>query len=172
MWEEVVALIQEFVTGARSPVSSDRVLMTILFTDIAASTERAAAIGDAAWRDVLQRYYTITRRALTVFGGNEVDTAGDGLLATFDGPARAIRCARSIQRETLPLDPSARPHSRSIRLPGLCTGKTSVHATVHELFRLSAPVSDCLTRHRSKCPQRSSPVFGEHVIPPCASGSA
>jgi class 3 adenylate cyclase len=103
IWEEVVALIQEFVTGARSTMSSDRVLTTILFIDVAGSTERAAGMGDAAWRDVLQRYYTVTRRALTVFGGTEVDTAGDGLLATFDGPARAIRCARSIQRETAPL---------------------------------------------------------------------
>jgi class 3 adenylate cyclase len=103
IWEEVVALIQEFVTGVRSTMPSDRVLATILFIDIAASTERAAGMGDAAWRDVLERYYTVSRRALTVFGGTEVDTAGDGLLASFDGPARAIRCARSIQRETTPL---------------------------------------------------------------------
>ncbi len=100
IWEELVALIQEFVTGVPSPVISDRVLTTILFVDIVGSTERAAEIGDQAWSDVLHRFYALARRALTVFGGTEVDTAGDSLLATFDGPARAIRCARAIQRET------------------------------------------------------------------------
>ena len=60
-------------------------------------------MGDATWRELLHRHYTVTRRALSVFDGTEVDVAGDGLLATFNGPARAIRCARSIQREAVPL---------------------------------------------------------------------
>ena len=103
IWEEVVALIQEFVTGAPSPVLSERVLATMLFLDVSGSTEHAITLGDEAWRDVLERYYALARRALMVFGGVEVDTTGDGLLATFDGPARAIRCARAIQREAVPL---------------------------------------------------------------------
>jgi len=103
IWEEVVAVIQEFVTGTRFPVASDRVLTTLLFIDIAGSTEHAVVIGDAAWRDLLQRHYTLTRRALSVFAGTEVDTAGDGLLATFDGPARAIRCGQLIHREAASL---------------------------------------------------------------------
>ena len=79
------------------------VVTTLLFVDIAGSTERIVTMGDATWRELLHRHYTVTRRAISVFDGTEVDVAGDGLLATFNGPARAIRCARSIQREAVPL---------------------------------------------------------------------
>jgi class 3 adenylate cyclase len=75
---------------------SDRVLATVLFTDIVGSTERAAAVGDRAWRDQLLRHHEVVRRQLTRFRGTEFDTAGDGFFASFDGPARAIRCATAI----------------------------------------------------------------------------
>jgi pimeloyl-ACP methyl ester carboxylesterase len=92
--------VEEFITGVRHAGESDRVLATVLFCDIVGSTERAAQVGDQGWRDVLESYYGAIRRELARFRGREVDTAGDGLLAAFDGPARGIRCACTI-RETL-----------------------------------------------------------------------
>lgn len=85
--------LEEFFTGIRPTPRSDRVLATVLFTDIVGSTERAAAIGDERWRDLLQAHHGLIRRELARSGGREIDTAGDGFLATFDSPARAIRCA-------------------------------------------------------------------------------
>jgi len=75
---------------------SDAVLATVLFTDIVGSAERAAALGDRAWRELLERHHGLVRRQLVRFRGREVDTAGDGFFASFDGPARAIRCAGAI----------------------------------------------------------------------------
>jgi class 3 adenylate cyclase len=95
--------VEEFLTGSRPPAGTDRMLATILVTDIVDSTARASALGDAAWRDLLQRHHTLVRRELERFRGHEVDTAGDGFLATFDGPARAIRCACAIRDGVRPL---------------------------------------------------------------------
>jgi class 3 adenylate cyclase len=95
--------IEEFITGSRRHLESDRVLATIMFTDIVSSTRRAAEIGDARWRELLGNFYALLRRELNVFRGHEVRTAGDGLLATFDGPARAIRCACSMREKIRPL---------------------------------------------------------------------
>jgi pimeloyl-ACP methyl ester carboxylesterase len=89
--------IEEFITGTRRRLETDRVLATVMFTDIVRSTERAAELGDARWRELLGNYYAVLRKELTAFRGHEVSTAGDGLLATFDGPARGIRCARSVR---------------------------------------------------------------------------
>jgi class 3 adenylate cyclase len=75
----------------------ERVLATVLFTDIVGSTERAVALGDRVWRDLLDRHHAIVRQEIGRYRGAEVDTAGDGFLATFDGPARAIRCATGIR---------------------------------------------------------------------------
>jgi class 3 adenylate cyclase len=97
--DEIVDEVQEFLTGARPVPETERVLATVLFTDIVASTERAAELGDRRWRELLERHHAVVRRELERFRGREVDTAGDGFLATFDGPARAIRCARAIQDE-------------------------------------------------------------------------
>jgi class 3 adenylate cyclase len=96
--------VQEFLTGVREPSIPDRQLLTVLFTDIAGSTQRAAALGDRAWRDVLQSHHAIVRRQLERYRGREVDTAGDGFFATFDGPARAIRCALAITEAVRVLD--------------------------------------------------------------------
>jgi class 3 adenylate cyclase/esterase/lipase len=91
--DDILAEIQEFMTGSRPVVEEDRVLATVLFTDIVGSTARAAALGDDRWSDLLGAHHAAIRRELARFRGEEVDTAGDGFLATFDGPARAVRCA-------------------------------------------------------------------------------
>jgi pimeloyl-ACP methyl ester carboxylesterase len=97
---EMLDEVEEFLTGTRPTPISNRVLATILFTDIVGSTDRLAALGDAAWASLLERHHATVRRELSLFGGVEVDTAGDGFLALFDGPARAIRSALAI-REAL-----------------------------------------------------------------------
>ena len=94
--EPTVAEIREFLTGTREAASPNRLLVTILFTDMVTSTELAASLGDRRWRDLLEHHHAIVRRELARFDGREIDTAGDGFFATFDGPARAIRCARAI----------------------------------------------------------------------------
>src|SRR4051794_27910572 len=93
---EIPAEVERFVAGEELPFVPDTVLATILFTDIVGSTERAAELGDSAWRRLLQGHHAIVRRELVRFRGEERDTAGDGFFATFDGPARAIRCAHAI----------------------------------------------------------------------------
>jgi class 3 adenylate cyclase len=95
--DAVLDEIEEFLTGVRPVHEPDRVLATVLFTDIVGSTERAHALGDRAWRDLLERHHGIVRRELERFRGREIDTAGDGFLAAFDGPARAIRSACAIR---------------------------------------------------------------------------
>src|SRR5262245_19832056 len=89
--------VERFLTGSLAPAEPDRVLATILVTDIVGSTERAAELGDRAWKDLLERHHSIVRGQLRAFRGEEVDTAGDGFLATFDGPGRAIRAAVAIR---------------------------------------------------------------------------
>lgn len=88
--------VEAFVTGSRPSAGADRVLSTILFTDIVGSTEKAAEVGDAAWKHLLAKHDDVVRTALARHRGTEVDRTGDGFLATFDGPARAVRCAREI----------------------------------------------------------------------------
>jgi len=94
--DSVVDEIEEFLTGARRGPDPDRVLATVLFTDIVGSTEQATRLGDRRWRELLERHHVLVRKELERFNGRELDTAGDGFLATFDGPARAIRCAYAI----------------------------------------------------------------------------
>lgn len=95
--DAIVDEIEEFITGARRGPEPDRVLATVLFTDIVGSTEQATKLGDRRWRELLERHHALVRQQLERFKGREVDTAGDGFLATFDGPARAIRCASAIE---------------------------------------------------------------------------
>ena len=95
--DAVVDEIEEFLTGARRGPEPDRVLATVLFTDIVGSTRQAMKLGDRRWRELLERHHAVVRKELDRFNGRELDTAGDGFLATFDGPARAIRCAYAIE---------------------------------------------------------------------------
>jgi class 3 adenylate cyclase len=92
----LVEEIGEFLTGERPAVLVDRILTTVVFIDIVDSTKRAAALGDHRWRELLTSFYQTVRALLRQFRGVEIDTAGDGFFATFDGPARAIRCTRAI----------------------------------------------------------------------------
>ena len=94
--EESVDAVERFITGAVRSVRSDSVLATVLFTDICGSTERAASVGDREWRNVLDRHDEEARAVLARHGGMEVKTTGDGILATFDSPARAVRCASDM----------------------------------------------------------------------------
>jgi len=96
--DRVLAVIEEFLTGSAAVTSSERVLATIVFIDLVGSTEGAAALGDAGWSDLLARYYGAAEREVRGYNGAIVDRAGDGLLATFDGPARAVRCASAIRK--------------------------------------------------------------------------
>jgi class 3 adenylate cyclase len=101
--DEIVAEIREFCTGVREAAEPDRVLATVLFTDIVGSTERVAALGDQAWRATLDAHDEVIREQLRRFRGREVNTTGDGFFASFDGPARAIRCAQAIRDATAQL---------------------------------------------------------------------
>jgi pimeloyl-ACP methyl ester carboxylesterase len=94
--DQILDEVEEFLTGVRRGAEPDRVLATVLFTDIVGSTVRASELGDRRWRELLQRHHAVVRRELDRYQGREVDTAGDGFLATFDGPARAIRCAHAV----------------------------------------------------------------------------
>ena len=95
--------IELFLTGELRPHAADRILATVLFADIAGSTARAAELGDARWRALLERFYALVRTQLQRFRGREIDTAGDGLYAAFDGPARAVRCMEAIRAGTAAL---------------------------------------------------------------------
>jgi len=95
---DLLGAIEEFVTGARlHDAEEDRVLTTVLFVDVAGSTERASELGDRRWRELLDRFEDTVRRSLVTHRGELVSRAGDGILATFDGPARAVRCAGDIR---------------------------------------------------------------------------
>jgi class 3 adenylate cyclase len=116
--ERVLDEIEEFLTGSRSAVESDRVLATVLFTDIVNSTKRAETIGDRAWHDVLDQHNALVRREISRHRGREVRTLGDGFLATFDGPARSIRCALAINEavQTLGLQVRAGLHTGEVEM--------------------------------------------------------
>jgi class 3 adenylate cyclase len=121
--------IEHFVTGSRPAPQHDRVLATVLFTDIVSSTDRAAEIGDARWRELLAEHDQLVRRALDRFEGREVKTTGDGFLATFDGPARAIRCAEAIHEflRAIGVDVRAGLHTGEIDLVDGDVGGIAVH---------------------------------------------
>ncbi len=99
----IVDEIEEFITGVRHRAEPDRVLATVMFTDIVGSTERAVEKGDRQWRELLKDFYATVRKEVAASRGREVNTGGDSLLATFDGPARAIRCACSLRERLRPL---------------------------------------------------------------------
>jgi class 3 adenylate cyclase/pimeloyl-ACP methyl ester carboxylesterase len=127
--EAVLDEIEEFLTGARPVAEPDRVLATVLFTDVVGSTELAARLGDRRWRDLLDAHHAAVRRQLARFRGREVKTVGDGFLATFDGPARAIRCADAIRASvrTLGLEVRAGLHTGEVELIGDDVGGIAIH---------------------------------------------
>jgi class 3 adenylate cyclase len=101
--DDIVPEIREFLTDVREPVTPDRVLATVLFTDIVASTGHATRLGDRRWRDLVSEHHRLIRHELARFRGREIDSAGDGFLAAFDGPAWALRVAQSIVHAVQPL---------------------------------------------------------------------
>jgi pimeloyl-ACP methyl ester carboxylesterase len=126
---EIADLIGEFLTGSRTPVSADTVLATVLFTDIVGSTEKAVSLGDRRWRDLLDNHHAIIRRNLQRFRGREIDTVGDGFLATFDGPARGVRCACAIADDirSLGIDVRAGLHTGECEIMDDKVGGIAVH---------------------------------------------
>jgi class 3 adenylate cyclase len=127
--DELVDEVEEFLTGTRPAREPDRVLATILFTDIVDSSRRAAALGDRAWRELLGAHHAAVRRQLDRYQGREVDTAGDGFLATFDGPARAVRCGHAIQQSMreLGLEVRAGVHTGEVELADGKVAGIAVH---------------------------------------------
>jgi len=127
--EAVLAEVEEFLTGIRPHPEPDRVLATVLFTDIVDSTRRAAELGDKRWRHLLEAHRELVRAELDRYRGREIDAAGDGFLATFDGPARAIRCAVAITNAVrgLALEIRAGLHTGEVELIGGGVGGIAVH---------------------------------------------
>lgn len=125
----VLGEIREFLTGRRVPVVPDRVLATVLFTDIVGSTDLASSMGDTRWRELLEEHNAVLRAQLVRFRGTEVNTAGDGFVATFDGPARAIECAREIRRvlASLGLEVRAGLHTGEVERVGDDIAGIAVH---------------------------------------------
>jgi class 3 adenylate cyclase len=121
--------VEEFLTGSRRAHEPERALATVLFTDIVASTETAAGLGDRRWRDLLERHDAIVRRQLAIHRGREVKTMGDGFLATFDGPARAIRCTTAIGEAVreVGLEVRAGIHTGEVELIGGDVGGMAVN---------------------------------------------
>ena len=127
--DAVLDEVEEFLTGVRPPPERERVLATVMFTDIVGSTEHASALGDRAWKNLLERHHALVREELGRHRGREIDTAGDGFLATFDGPARAVRCAMAIIRgmPEIGLEVRAGVHTGEIELLGANVGGIAVH---------------------------------------------
>jgi class 3 adenylate cyclase/pimeloyl-ACP methyl ester carboxylesterase len=138
--DAVVALTQEFLTGATPVVDPDRVLATVLFTDLVDSTSRAAELGDRRWHRLLEQHQQVVRRQLVRFRGREVKTTGDGFLATFDGPARAIRAADAIRAELRELGLEVRVglHTGECELLGEDIGGIAVHIAARVLAQAGA----------------------------------
>jgi class 3 adenylate cyclase len=127
--DAVVDELARFLTGQRPPVEIDRVLTTVLFTDIVASTQRAASLGDRSWRSVLDAHDHAVRDQLRRFRGRELNTTGDGFVAAFDGPARAIRCSKEITKAVrgFGLEVRAGLHTGECEVRGDGLGGLAVH---------------------------------------------
>ena len=128
-WRESFQEIAEFLTGHQADVADDRVLATVLFTDIVDSTRRAAEIGDRDWHALLDAHDAVVRAQIARFRGREVNTSGDGFLAMFDGPQRAIRCAMAIRDavQALGIEVRAGLHTGECEVRGDDIGGIAVH---------------------------------------------
>ena len=138
--DSMINEIEEFLTGARQTIEPDRVLATVLFTDIVDSTRRAAEIGDRRWHDLLDSHNAMMSKEINRFHGRAVKSTGDGFLATFDGPARAIRCALAISDESrrAGLEIRAGLHTGEIELIGQDVGGIAVHIAARVLAKADA----------------------------------
>ena len=127
--DRFVGEVEEFLTGSRQAAQPDRILATVMFNDIVSSTERAAELGDRRWRDVLDRFYGMADRQIERFGGQRIKATGDGILATFDGPARAVRSAAAIREAVRPLGLEIRAglHTGECEVMGSDVGGIAVH---------------------------------------------
>ena len=127
--EEVVESLLSFVQGAVSTPVPDSVLATVLFTDLVGSTKRAVELGDSAWRALLTKHHQLVRRELSRHRGIEIDTAGDGFFCRFDGPARAIACARTIVDDARAIDLQVRAgiHTGECEVAGAKIAGIAVH---------------------------------------------
>ncbi len=160
--------LQEFLTGVREAPVLDRILATILFTDIVGSTEQLAALGDRKWRDRILRHHSLVRRELARFRGHEIDTAGDGFLASFDGPARGIQCAVAIRESVrlLALEIRAGVHVGECELVGDRIGGIAVH-TASRVMSLGNPGEILVSRTVRELVAGSGLLFedrGSHVL--------
>ncbi|MGH2356789.1 MAG: adenylate/guanylate cyclase domain-containing protein [Candidatus Limnocylindria bacterium] len=138
--DQIIDPVEEFLTGVRPSAVGERVLATILFTDIVGSTERARQMGDAAWARLLRRHDEVVRHLLPLHGGSEVDTAGDSFLALFDGPARAIRCGLAIREavRALGLETRVGIHTGEIERTGEGPRGIAVHLAARVLSLANA----------------------------------
>jgi class 3 adenylate cyclase len=127
--ESVLAELEEFLTGMRTAAAPDRLLATVLFTDIVGSTEHASELGDRGWHEVLDEHNARVRALLERFGGRELDTAGDGFFASFEGPGAAVRCACAIGRSLREIDLEVRAgvHTGECERIGDKLGGVAVH---------------------------------------------
>jgi pimeloyl-ACP methyl ester carboxylesterase/class 3 adenylate cyclase len=177
--DQIMDEVEEFLTGVRPVAVTDRVLATILFTDIVGSTERASALGDAAWASLLERHNDAVRQQLRRYSGDEIDTAGDGFLALFDGPARAVRCGLAVRNQLrdLGLEVRAGVHTGEVERPrgdkprGIAvhvgarvmslagSGEVLVSATTHDLVAGSGLEFEDRGEHELKGVQGMRRVF-------------
>jgi class 3 adenylate cyclase len=127
--EEILAEIEEFLTGVRPGPAPERVLSTVLFTDIVDSTRLASELGDRRWRELLEQHQELVRQRLEQFEGREIKTTGDGFLAIFDGPTRAVECARAVAGDmpSLGVEVRAGLHTGEVEMMGNDVGGIAVH---------------------------------------------
>ena len=166
--EALLDEVEEFLTGARPPATTNRVLVTTLFTDIVGSSERAADLGDERWRTLLDAHDAVVRSQLARFRGREVNTTGDGFVATFDGPARAVRCTIEIVAALRPLGIEIRAgaHTGEVELRGDDIGGISVH-TAARVQSLARPGEILVSRTVTDLVAGSGLTFddrGEHQL--------
>ena len=154
--------VEEFLTGTRPAPAAERVLATILITDIVGSTDRASEVGDREWGELLERHHAIVRRELAVHRGREIKTLGDGFLATFDGPARAVRCALAIRDgvRNIGLTIRAGIHTGEIELVGDDVQGIAVHIGAR-VAALAEPTEILVSRTVTDLVAGSGLAFGE-----------